>query len=253
MVHISAHCDHSRDAEPVTYASYAGALRGCAEYAEFDIRRTADNVLVVYHDGRAGRGGPLVADLEYQELCDHLRYVVPRVDEVMALLAGRVTGHLDLKETGYESEVVALASSILGPGNFVLTTLEDASVATIKRSFPGVRTALSLGRSLRGVPRRRWAAVRHSELFPLARIRACGADWVAVNYRLAQLGVARTCHRNGIGIMVWTVDDDVLIDRFLMDQRIDVLITNRPGYAARRRSELGRDVAAALGESATTA
>ena len=186
------------------------------------------------------RGGPLVADLEYQELCDHLRYVVPRVDEVMALLAGRVTGHLDLKETGYESEVVALASSILGPGNFVLTTLEDASVATIKRSFPGVRTALSLGRSLRGVPRRRWAAVRHSELFPLARIRACGADWVAVNYRLAQLGVARTCHRNGIGIMVWTVDDDVLIDRFLMDQRIDVLITNRPGYAARRRSELGR-------------
>ena len=65
---------------------------GCAEYAEFDIRRTADNVLVVYHDGHAGRGGPLVADLEYQELCDRLRYVVPRVDEVMALLAGRVIG-----------------------------------------------------------------------------------------------------------------------------------------------------------------
>ena len=253
MVHISAHCDHSPDAEPVTCASYTGALSGCAEYAEFDIRRTADNVLVVYHDGRAGRGGPLVADLGYHELCDRLRYVVPRVDEVMGLLAGRVTGHLDLKETGYECEVVTLASSILGPGNFVVTTLEDASVAAIKRSFPGVRTALSLGRSLRGVPRRRWAAVRHSELFPLSRIRACGADWVAVNYRLARLGVARTCHRNGIGIMVWTVDHDLLIDRFLMDQRVDVLITNRPGHAARRRSELGRGAAPALGESATTA
>ncbi len=252
MVHISAHCDHSRDTEPVTYASYAGALSGSAEYAEFDIRKTADNVLVVYHDRRAGRGGPLVADLEYHELCGHLRYVVPRVDEVMALLAGRLIGHLDLKETGYEREVVQLASSILGPGNFVVTTLEDCSVATIKRSFPGVRTALSLGRSLRGIPRRRWAAVRHSELFPLSRIRACGADWVAVNYRLARLGVARACHRNGIGIMVWTVDHDVLIDRFLLDQRIDVLITNRPGHAARRRSELGQDVAAARGESATT-
>jgi len=135
----------------------------------------------------AGRGGPPVANLEYQEPCDQLRYVVPRVDEVMALLAGRVTGHLDLKETGYESEVVALASSILGPGNFVLTT---------------------------------WKT---------------------------QLGVARTCHRNGIGIMVWAADDDVLIDRFLMDQRIDVLITNRPAHAARRRSELGRDAAAAPG------
>jgi hypothetical protein len=29
-----------------------------------------------------------------------------------------------------------------------------------------------------------------------------------------------------------------LIDQFLMDQRIDVLITNRPGHAARRRSEI---------------
>ncbi len=246
MVHISAHCDHSRGAGPVTYESYADTLPGSAEYAEFDIRKTADNVLVVYHDRRAGRGGPLVAELEYRELCDRLHYVVPRVDEVMALLAGRVIGHLDLKEIGYESEVVALASSILGPGNFVVTTLEDASVATIKRSFPGVRTALSLGRSLRGVPRRRWAAVRHSELFPLSRIRACGADWVAVNYRLAQLGVARTCHRNGIGIMVWTVDHDVLIDQFLRDQRIDVLITNRPGHAARRRSELGQGAAGLL-------
>ena len=250
MVHISAHCDHSKDAGPVTYETYIDMLTSSAEYAEFDIRRTADNVLVVYHDRRAGRGGPLVADLEYQELCDRLHHVVPRVDEVMALLAGRLIGHLDLKETGYEETLVALASSILGPGNFVVTTLEDASVATIKRAFPDVRTALSLGRSLRGVPRRRWAAVRHSELFPLARIRACGADWVAVNYRLARLGVARMCHRNGIGIMVWTVDDGVLIDQFLVDERIDVLITNRPGHAACRRSELGLGAAAPLGGSA---
>ena len=241
MVYISAHCDHSKDAQPVTYDSYMNTLASSAEYAEFDIRRTADNVLVVYHDGRAGRGGALVAELEYQELCDRLQYAVPRVDEVMALLAGRLIGHLDLKEIGYEETVVTLASSILGPGNFVVTTLEDASVATIKRAFPQVQTALSLGRSLRGVPRRRWAAVRHSELFPLSRIRACGADWVAVNYRLARLGVARTCDRNGIGIMVWTVDHDVLIDRFLADQRIDVLITNRPDHAARRRSALGLD------------
>lgn len=250
MVHISAHCDHSKDAAPVTYESYLNTLTSSAEYAEFDIRRTADNVLVVYHDGHAGRGGPLVAQLEYQELCDRLGFAVPRVDQVMALLAGRLIGHLDLKEIGYEERVVEMASSILGPENFVVTTLEDASVATIKRAFPHVQTALSLGRSLRGVPRRHWAAVRHGELFPLSRIRACGADWVAVNYRLARLGVARTCHHSGLGIMVWTVDHDVLIDQFLRDQRIDVLITNRPGHAARRRSELGLDVGAPLGESA---
>jgi glycerophosphoryl diester phosphodiesterase len=249
VVQISAHCDHSKDAEPITYQTYSDTLASSAEYAEFDIRKTADDVLVVYHDGHAGRGGPLLAELEYQELCDRLGYLVPQVDEVMGLLAGRLIGHLDLKETGYEENVVSLASSILGRGNFVVTTLEDASVIAIKRAFPEVRTALSLGRSLRGVPRRQWAAVRHSELFPLSRIRACGADWVAANYRIARLGVAGACHRSGIGVMVWTVDQDALIDQFLRDQRIDVLITNRPDHAARRRAELGRSVSPAASDT----
>jgi glycerophosphoryl diester phosphodiesterase len=252
VVQISAHCDHSQGAGPITYETYTNTLATGAEYAEFDIRKTADNILVVYHDARVGRAGPLVANLEYRELCNRLDYVVPRADEVMGLLAGHLIGHLDLKEIGYEDEVVALASSILGRGNFVITTLEDVSVATIKRTFPEVRTALSLGRSLKGVPHHRWAAVRHSELYPLSRIRACGADWVAVNYRLARLGVARTCHRHGIGTMVWTVDPDRLIDQFLMDQRIEVLITNRPHHAARRRAELGSSGLDPLDESASS-
>ena len=237
MVQISAHCDHSARA-PVTRETYAGTLACGAEYAELDIRRTADDVLVVHHDARAGRGGPLVAELRYRELCGRLGHTVLTAGEVMELLAGQQMAHLDLKETGYEATVVALASAILGPGNFVVTSLEGESIATIKQAFPQVRAALSLGRSLRGVPRLRWAAVRHSELFPLRRVRACGADSVAVNYRLAQLGVAGACHRHGIGVMVWTVDPDPLIDQFLADQRVGVLITNRPHHAVRRRAEL---------------
>ena len=247
MVQISAHADHRDEAEPVTGQTYTQILASGAEFAEFDIRRTADGVLVAYHDARAGRAGPLVSGLEYAALCDRVGYGVPRVDEVMALLAGRLTGHLDLKEAGYEEEVTGLAASILGPGNFVITTLEDVSVATIKRASPQTRTALSLGRSLKGVPRHRWAAARHSELFPLPRVRACGADAVAVNYRLARLGVTGACHRHGVGVMVWTVDSDPLIDQFLTDPRIDVLITNRPRHAARRRAELGAGLAAGPG------
>ena len=51
--------------------------------------------------------------------------------------------------------------------------------------------------------------------------------------------------------MVWTVDADPLIDHFLLDRRIDVLITNRP----RQRhpapgAELGQGVPDPVGESA---
>ncbi len=238
MIQISAHKGGSEGVAPETYEAYKAALGSGAEYAEFDIRKTADDVLVVRHDRSAGRDGPLIADLDYQELCDRAGYAVPKAGDVMELLGGRLAGHLDLKETGYEERVISLALATFGAGNFVATTLEDVSVRAIKQSFPAVRAGLSLGRDLHGIPRRRWAGVRRGELFPLRRLRACGADLAAVNHKLARLGVIRTCARNGIGTMVWTVDSDELIDRFVADPRIDVLITNRPRYAVRRRAEL---------------
>ena len=238
MVQISAHKGGSEGAAPETYEAYKAALGSGAEYAEFDIRKTADDVLVIHHDRSAGRDGLPIANLDYQELCDRAGYAVPKAEDVMELLAGRLAGHLDLKETGYEERVISLALATFGAGNFVATTLEDVSVRSIKQAFPAVRAGLSLGRDLHRIPRRRWAGVRRGELFPLRRLHACGADLAAVNYKLARLGVIKTCARNGIGTMVWTVDSDELIDRYVVDPRIDVLITNRPRYAVRRRAEL---------------
>jgi glycerophosphoryl diester phosphodiesterase len=233
---ISAHSGHGGNVTHAGYEAYRQVLDTGAEYAEVDIRKTRDNVLVAYHDARIG--GRLLTDLDYGEACARLGYVVPRVAEVMSMLAGKFIGHLDLKETGYEAEVVELALASFGPGNFVATTLEDVSVRRIKEAFPDVTAALSLGRDLAGVPRSHWAALRGSELFPVGRIRACGADWVAVHHQLARLGVLRSCQRHGVGAMVWTVDTDPLIDRFLCDPRVGVLITNRPAHAGRRRVAL---------------
>src|SRR6185437_3208230 len=72
---------------------------------------------------------------------------VPRVADVLAVIKGRATGHLDLKETGYEHRLVQLALDVLGPGGFVVTSLEDASVAAIRSRFPDaaeVRVALAM-------------------------------------------------------------------------------------------------------------
>jgi glycerophosphoryl diester phosphodiesterase len=236
---VSAHRGGTEHARPATYEAYEHAVTTGAEYAEFDIRRAGDGALVVWHDAAAGAAA--VGGLDYQALCAAAGYRVPLVTDVLALLArGGVAGHLDLKETGYETEVTALALAALGPEGFVVTTLEDQSVRAIRASFPQVRTALSLGRDLAGVPRPRWAAVRASELVPLGRIRRCGAAGVAVNYQLARMGVTRACAAAGLGVMVWTVDSDRQLDEFLRDERVDVVITNRPGRALERRAALRR-------------
>ena len=237
---ISAHEGGSEHARPATYEAYESAIDSGAEYAEFDIRKTREGVMVVYHDTRIAHPGPLVADLTYEELCAQLGYTVPRVDEVMQLLGRKLYGHLDLKETGYEREVIELAAKFFGLGNVVITTLEDSSIAAIKRDFPEVRAALSLGRDLKDIPRKEWAGIRFSELFPLRRIVASKADWVAVNHKLARLGVLSMCQRHNIGVMVWTINSDALIKHFMTDQRVNVLITDRPEYAVRYRTELTR-------------
>src|SRR5450432_912964 len=102
MALISAHSDHGDDVAHAGYETYRKVLDTGAEYAEIDIRKTGDNVLVAYHDARIAAGGRLLADLDYGEICAHLGYVVPKVADVMSMLAGKFIGHLDLKEVGYE-------------------------------------------------------------------------------------------------------------------------------------------------------
>ncbi|MGH3273614.1 MAG: glycerophosphodiester phosphodiesterase [Streptosporangiaceae bacterium] len=239
---VSAHRGGTEHARPATYEAYEHAATTGAEYAEFDIRRTRDGELVVFHDAtvRDVAGcGPVrpLAELSYAELRSAAGYEVPLAGSVMRLLARHgVAGHLDLKETGYEADVVALAVAAFGADGFVVTTLEDVSVSAIKTEFRQVTTALSLGRDLGEVAWRQRLGVRAAELAPLARVRRCGADWVAVNYKLARVGVTRACQRAGVGVMVWTVDGDASIDDFLRDDRIEVLITSRPAYAVARRA-----------------
>jgi glycerophosphoryl diester phosphodiesterase len=235
---VSAHKGGSEDAPPATWEAYETALSTGAEYVEFDIRRTRDGDLVVFHD-RQIADRP-VAGLTYEELCIAAGRRVPLVRDVMKLIAGRAIGHLDLKEVGNEHEVIKLALDHLGPENFVATTLEDSSIQRIKKSFPDVTTALSLGRDLHEITRVMRLPARARELYPLGRMRACGADWLAVHRRLARANVLRLCGRFGIPAMVWTVNGEPQLRRFLADPRVTVLITDRPRYALSLRTAPGR-------------
>jgi glycerophosphoryl diester phosphodiesterase len=143
--------------------------------------------------------------------------------------------HLDLKETGYEREVIDRAVALLGADGLVATSLEDRSVAAVARAFPGVRTALSLGRDRREMALSRLPGTRLSELFPARRIRACGAHGVAVHQRLARANVLREATRHGLFTMVWTVNEDTLMRAFLAHPRVDVLVTDRPRRAVALR------------------
>lgn len=146
----------------------------------------------------------------------------------MKIIGGRAQGHLDLKERGTEHETVELAIEAFGPDRFVVTTREVLSLVQIKRAFPEVRTALSVGRNL-------WERGIAHDFAPLRLIRKAGADMVAVNHRLARVGVLRQCGRAGIPAMVWTVNAEPVMRRFLGDPRVAVLVTDHPEVALKLR------------------
>jgi glycerophosphoryl diester phosphodiesterase len=236
---ISAHDGRRADPEAGAMQAYRAALTADADYVEFDIRRTADAELVTFHDFRTGQGR-LVSQLGYAQLCDLAGYEVPKVADVLAMIRGQAKAHLDLKETGDEDRLVRLALDILGPGEFIITSPDDASVAAIRSRFPAaedVPVALTLraARLMPGPGRKGVPQTRLSELRPWSRLLACGADWVAVDHRLALTGVVRQCRRRHLKVMVWTVNNDRELRYWLSRPRVDALVTDRPARAVALR------------------
>lgn len=234
---ISAHRGGGEFARAGTWEAFRAAADASSEYVEFDVRRTRDGVWVVYHDEHVGLRRRPVRSLRHDELSELAGYQVPEATAVMQILAKRVIGHLDLKERAGEEEIIGPAIDIFGVGGFVATTECAASIRRIRAFAPAVRTALSTGnpklaRSQRVGPRLR------NRRFDLSWIIDSGAHWVALNHRLASDRVLHQCQRHNIGVMLWTVNKPDLIARHLADSRVDVLITDRPKYAAGVRAQL---------------
>jgi glycerophosphoryl diester phosphodiesterase len=232
---ISAHRGGSENTPAATYEAYTDALTSGAEYAEFDIRKLGDGSLVVYHDEHTPDKG-LLRTLEYSEFCRRAGYEVPLVERVLKQMSGHLRGHLDFKEIGYEEEVILLTRKYLA-NDFIATSLEDTSLHTIKDAFPDVQTALSLGRDLAEFSRFAALAIRYHELYPRRRIKNIRADGIAVHKRIARLKGLALAKQMGIFAMVWTVDEDDLLQKFLQDDRVHILITNRPRTAVQMRAQ----------------
>ncbi|GAA0948248.1 glycerophosphodiester phosphodiesterase [Actinocorallia libanotica] len=197
-------------------AALARALESGAHYVELDIRRSAGGELVVRHDPPRGE--------------DHYRLV-----DALRAVRGRARAHLDLKEPGYEADVLALAAEVFGAGgedSYLFTTRYDRSVARAKELAPGVRCALSVGRPP-------WHPGFAADLGPVARIRACGADWVALDHRLVGLGVLERCARAGVPAMLWTVNAPRALRRYLADPRVAMVVTDHPRTALELRGNGG--------------
>ena len=177
------------------HAGYPRWLDGGADFIEIDLRRDANGVVVLSHD-EIRPGDDLVT-----------------FAHVLQIAGGRVGLQLDLKEPGYELEVVMAALDKSTPDKVVVTTADHPSIQTVKRHFPQVRA---------GITRQ--------------HVERTDADFIALDQAYATEDALDFCQRFAITLWLWTVDDKKLLKRFIKDTRIECLITNRPDLALKLRT-----------------
>ena len=191
-----------------TLAAVDRALRQGADGDEVDVRLTADGIPVVHHDAglRRTAGDPRhIASVDFAELPRIAGHQVPRLTDVLDLVAGR--GHLvvELKTphwpAGAATDTVEAVVAVLRPhrlDDVTVSSFDRPRILRVRESGLPVRTAL-LGRV--GVPfgvtLRRALADGHVEVQPHIRSLAARLDLVAA------------AHAHGLTVSGWTVERPV--------------------------------------------
>ena len=132
---VIAHRGASREAPENTPAAFEAAIAVGADAVELDVRRTADGELVVHHN--ASRRGIPVSMLTYPALVRLSRHEPPLFDTVLDLCAGRIALDVEVKEAGYEAEIMESGVETFSRRPASVHVLRGVGHYTIKRLDPG--------------------------------------------------------------------------------------------------------------------
>ncbi len=207
--------------------SFRKAIEIGADMVEFDVRRTKDGELIAFHDLSIEERK--ISELKYDEILEFSKkkgYKVPLVEEVIQLCEGKVGLDIELKERGYEEEVIELVREYLDYDEFLMKSFCDETVNRINEHDPDIKTGLLLGVE---EPTNR-IKTRLSELFPKRRLERCRADFVSPNHKLLKFFFLKRMRKAGFEVYVWTVNDIQMI-RKLFEKSVTGIITDRPDLA----------------------
>lgn len=228
MFLVIAHRGASADAPENTLAAFHLACIQGADMLELDVRRTADGVLVVFHDATTehwdGQPRPVTACTlaELQQL-DIGGERVATLAEVCELACERaILLNVELKQADIVAPTVELLRSYNLIRHTLISSFDAAALRELAQLAPDIPCAYLMGtRTYR-------PDIRLRELFPFLALRQVRA---AAWHPAAQLPLLRwvlpLVRRAGYAINVWTVDDP-RVARQLVAWGATGVITNKP-------------------------
>ncbi|MFH1225765.1 MAG: glycerophosphodiester phosphodiesterase [bacterium] len=161
-------------------------------------------------DIRKNKNGIMVANHD-----ETISPEAPLFEEVLAYTQNKIKLDVELKEEGYEKEAVELILRYFEKNDFVITSFNDATVRAIKKLFPELRVGLILNEE------------KNSK-----EIKELGVDFLALHWKLLKPDFLNR------GLFVWTVNDEKMLKRLLLDKRVAGIITDQPDLALKIRKNL---------------
>lgn len=242
MTKIYAHRGASKAEPENTMAAFRRAIEMGADGIELDVHLSKDGELVVAHDEtleRVSDGQGRIVDYTLEQLRGfnfaskregHAPERIPTLREVYEL-AGPAGLHINVEiksgivlYEGIEQKLLELEQQMGMQGRVLYSSFNHYSLRILKALSPAAKTGLLYGEAI---------------VDPWVYAAYAGAYAIHPHYfALKAPGVVEDCHKNGVKVHPWTVDDPQHI-AWMLKLGVDIIITDVPDAAIRlRKGEL---------------
>ena len=200
-----------------TLRSFGKAIELGVDAVELDVRETKDGKVVVIHDARVDKttnGKGSVSDLtldEIKQLVTEKDEKVPTLEEALDFLDRKVKILIELKESGFEEEVLRQIRERGLENNVVIVSFIEEALRKVREMDKEVETSLIYVRHKN--PIKAGLDLRASYLLPL--------------YRFTHTANVQKAHENGLKVIVWTINKPEEVPQYIK-KGVDGIASDRP-------------------------
>jgi glycerophosphoryl diester phosphodiesterase len=219
MVRVIGHRGASATHRENTLEAFRAAAEQGAHGIELDVRRTADDVLVVAHDAHLP-SGELIRELDVGQLPSHIPTLTEAFEACADLWINVEIKNLP-EDPDYDAEhglsiaVAGVIAAYEAADRVLVSSFDIGSIDRIRDMDPTIA--------------RGWLVWGQADpLSLIARATAHEVQAIHPHDLLVDAGFVRRAHDAGLEVNVWTVDDLERV-RELASLGVDGIITNTPG------------------------
>lgn len=236
-IEITAHRAGYARAPENTLAALRGAIADGADWAEIDVQRSADGVLVILHDTELSRLGGVnrtVQSLTWKELQqfdvgasvgpEFQGERIPTLEEMIAAAGDRIRLNIELKPHGPD-DVLPLTDAVVAAvqkadfiGRCRICSQSYEALQRVREIEPRIEVGFIAGAAVGDLSRRE-------------------VDFLMLNMPLINRKLVEQCRARGLPVHAWTVRQPDELPR-LLDAGVANVITDDPAAIRQRLEEV---------------